>query len=471
MAEIEAQTYVKLFLIWLLFTIVVRAILWSTRRHPRRPPGPPSLPVIGHLHLISALPHQSFHALAARHGPIMQIFLGSVSCVVVSCPEMAKEFLKAHERSFSNRFVSAAVHQLSYESKGFLFARYGRFWKFMKKICMSELLGSRTLDHFRHVPADVAEEGEAREAVDLGGELLTLMNSIISRMVLGRRWCESEGEVEEVRKMVKDTAEVAGEFNVGDFVWLCKGLDLQRMKKRVGKIHERDLLHILWDIHEDESREMKLTRENVKAFILDIFMAGTDTSSITMEWALAELLRNPNVMEKAREEIDSVTGNSSRLIEESDVVNLPYMRAIVKETLRLHPTSPMIGRESSENINVCGFDIREKTWLLVNLWSMGRDPKVWEKPLEFRPERFMGEEKQFDVRGQNFQLMPFGTGRRACPGASLALQVVPSNLAAMVQCFEWKVEGSVSMEEKPSMTLPRAHPLVCVPVPRLSLSF
>jgi len=203
----------------------------------------------------------------------------------------------------------------------------------------------------------------------------------------------------------------------------------------------------------------------------DIFMAGTDTSSITMEWALAELLRNPNVMEKAREEIDSVTGNSSRLIEESDVVNLPYMRAIVKETLRLHPTSPMIGRESSENINVCGFDIREKTWLLVNLWSMGRDPKVWEKPLEFRPERFMGEEKQFDVRGQNFQLMPFGTGRRACPGASLALQVVPSNLAAMVQCFEWKVEGSVSMEEKPSMTLPRAHPLVCVPVPRLSLSF
>ncbi|KAG2403444.1 Cytochrome P450 [Vigna angularis] len=509
MAETEAQTYVQLFFIWLLSTIVFRAILWSMRRHPRRPPGPPSLPIIGHLHLISALPHRSFQALATRYGPIMQIFLGSVSCVVVSSPELAKEFLKTNESSFSNRFVSAAVHHLSYGSKGFLFARYGSFWKFMKKICMSELLGSRTLDQFLHVREQetrrflrvLRTKGEAREAVDVGGELLTLTNSVISRMVLGRTWCESEGEVAEVRKMVEDTVELAGKFNVGDFVWVCRWLDLQRMKKRVEEIVEkfdgmmervirehmeerqrrkergdeeekvRDLLHILLDIHEDESREMKLTRENVKAFILDILMAGTDTSAITIEWALAELIRNPKVMEKAREEIESVRGNKSGVIGESDIVNLPYMRSIVKETLRLHPTTPMIGRESSEKMKVCGYEIGEKTWLLVNLWSMGRDPKVWEEALEFRPERFMGEEKQFDIRGQNFELMPFGTGRRVCPGASLALQVVTSNLAAMVQCFDWKVEGSVSMEEKPSMTLPRAHPLFCVPVPRFSLSF
>lgn len=211
--------------------------------------------------------------------------------------------------------------------------------------------------------------------------------------------------------------------------------------------------------------------EKLHVCMQDIFMAGTDTSAITMEWALAELIRNPKVMEKAREEIDSVTGNNSRVIGESDIVNLPYMRSIVKETLRLHPTTPMIGRESSEKMKVCGYEIPEKTWLLVNLWSIGRDPKVWEEPIEFRPERFMGEEKEFDLRGQKFELMPFGTGRRVCPGASLALQLVTSNLAAMVQCFDWKVEGSLSMEEKPSMTLPRAHPLLCVPVPRFSLSF
>ncbi|CAJ1967483.1 unnamed protein product [Sphenostylis stenocarpa] len=509
MAETQTQTYLQLFFLWLLLTIVVRVILVSTRRQLRRPPGPPSLPVVGHLHLISALPHRSFHELSTRYGPIMQIFLGSVSCVVISCPELAKEFLKTNEGSFLNRFISEAVHHLSYGSNGFLFAPYGKFWKFMKKICMSELLGGRTLDQFLHVREQetlrflraLRTKGEARESVNVSGELLTLTNSIISRMVLGRTCCESDGEVEEVRRMVEDTAELAGKFNLADFVWVCKGLDLQRMKKRLVEILQRfdgmmervireheeererrkergeegervgDLLDILLEIHQDETREMKLSIENVKAFILDIFMAGTDTSAITMEWALAELIRNPNVMEKAREEIGSVTGNNSRIIQESDLGNLPYMRAIVKETLRLHPTSPFIGRESSESSKVCGYDIPAKTLLFVNLWSMGRDPKLWEKPLEFRPERFMGEEKQFDVRGQNFQLMPFGSGRRVCPGASLALQVIPSNLAAMVQCFEWKVEGSISMEEKPAMTLPRAHPLVCVPVPRFSLSF
>lgn len=197
-------------------------------------------------------------------------------------------------------------------------------------------------------------------------------------------------------------------------------------------------------------------------------MAGTDTAAITIEWALVELINNPHVMEKARQEIDSVTGKS-RLIQESDIPNLPYMRAIIKETLRIHPTVPVIVRESSESCKVYGYEIAAKTVLFVNLWSMGRDPKLWENPLEFRPERFMCEENnKFDMRGQNFQLMPFGTGRRGCPGASLALQAVPTNLAAMIQCFEWKVggDGTVNMEEKPSTTLPRAHPLICVPIPR-----
>lgn len=200
-------------------------------------------------------------------------------------------------------------------------------------------------------------------------------------------------------------------------------------------------------------------------------MAGTDSSAVTIEWAMAELINHPQVMERARQEIDSVTGNN-RLVQESDLPNLPYIRAIVKESLRIHPTLPLIGRRSTESCNVGGYDIPAKCPLFVNLWSMGRDPNVWENPLEFKPERFMSEEmKQFDVRGQNFKLMPFGTGRRVCPGASLALLAVPTNLAAMIQCFEWKVlhgerNGIVNMEEKPAISLPRAHPLICVLMPR-----
>ena len=185
---------------------------------------------------------------------------------------------------------------------------------------------------------------------------------------------------------------------------------------------------------------------------------------------MAELINHPNIMKKARQEIDTVIGKT-RLVEESDIANLPYLQAIVKETLRLHPTGPLLVRESSENCNINGYDIPKKTQLLVNVWAIGRDPNHWEDPLEFKPERFVESgKKQMDVRGQHFEFLPFGSGRRGCPGTSLGLHIVQTSLAVMVQCFDWKVEegdGTVDMEEGPGLTLPRANPILCVPVARL----
>ncbi|WVZ01038.1 hypothetical protein V8G54_027107 [Vigna mungo] len=187
----------------------------------------------------------------------------------------------------------------------------------------------------------------------------------------------------------------------------------RKKRKEVGSgrddDHIKDLLDVLLDIHEDENSDIKLTKENIK----DVFMTGTDIAALTIVWALAD-----------------------RLVEESDLVNLPYLQAIVKETLRIHPTGPLIVRESSESCNIWGYEIPPKTQF--------RDPNHWENPLEFRPER-----------GQYFHLIPFGSGRRGCPGTSLALQVVQTNLAAMIQCFQWKVKGeneTVDMEEKPGST-------------------
>ncbi|CAJ2673134.1 unnamed protein product [Trifolium pratense] len=277
--------------------------------------------------------------------------------------------------------ITSAVEYLSYGSKGFLFAPYGDYWKFMKKMCMSELLGGRTLDQLRPLRQQetlrflrlLQKKGEAREIVDVGDELLTLTNNIITRMIMRKTCSENDSDVEDIRKMVKDTAELAGKFNVSDFIWFCKSLDFQGMNKRLkgiidkfdtmmervikeheeekkkrkengeGVAHVKNLLDILLEILEDESTEIKLSRENVKAFILDIFMAGTDTSAITIEWCLAELINNPDVMDKARQEIDSIMLDMNRLIEESDIPNLPYLQAIVKETLRIHPTAPMLG--------------------------------------------------------------------------------------------------------------------------------
>ncbi|TKY62569.1 3,9-dihydroxypterocarpan 6A-monooxygenase [Spatholobus suberectus] len=509
----DYQGYILLFIAWLVSTIVVRAILSRKQNKTDRPPRPLALPIIGHLHLLAPIPHQALHKLSTRYGPIMHLLLGSVPCVVASTPEAAREFLKTHETRFSNRPQSSAVDYLTYGSQDFSFAPYGPYWKFMKKICMSELLGGHTLSQLLPVRRQetlrflrlLLQKGKAGEAVDVGGELLTLSNNVVSRMIMSQTCSENDREAEEVRKLVQDTVLLTGKFNVSDFIWFFRNWDLQGFGKRLKEIRDRfdtmmeraikeheeerrkreelgsggegqikDLLDILLDIHEDENSDIKLTIENIKAFIFDIFMAGTDSSALTTEWALAELINHPHVMERTRQEIDAVIGNS-RVVEESDLVNLSYLQAVVKETLRIHPTGPLIVRESSESCTIWGYEIPAKTQLFVNVWAIGRDPNHWENPLEFRPERFISEEEsgksQLDVRGQHFHLIPFGSGRRGCPGTSLALQVVQTNLAAMIQCFEWKVKGgidTVDMEEKPGITLSRAHPLICVPVPRLN---
>ncbi|KAJ9181141.1 hypothetical protein P3X46_009304 [Hevea brasiliensis] len=510
----DMQDYAIQILIFLASFFILLIIFDKARNKYRLPPSPRALPIIGHMHLLGPIPHQAFHKLSIRYGPLVYFFIGSKPCVLASTPEMAKEILKNNESNFMNRPKVANLDYLTYGSADFATIPYGPHWKFMKKLCMTELLGSRTLDQFLPIRQEetkrflkvVLKKAEAKEAVNIGGELMRLTNNIISRMVLRTRCSDKEDEAGEVRKLVKELNELGAKFNLSDSIWFCKNLDLQgfekrlkdardrydNMMERIMKKHEdarkneevgdggdtmKDLLDLLLDIYEDENAERRLTRENIKAFIMNIFGAGTDTSSITVEWGLAELINHPHVMEKARLEIDSVVGKT-RLVQESDIANLPYLQAIVKEVLRLHPTGPLIVRESSEDCMIAGYTIPAKTRLFVNVWSLGRDPNYWENPLEFRPERFRSEEwsgksNMLDVRGQYFHLLPFGTGRRSCPGASLALQFVPTTLAAIIQCFELKVgdgdiNGTVDMEEGPGLTLPRAHSLVCFPVARLS---
>ncbi|CAA2974435.1 cytochrome P450 93A3-like [Olea europaea subsp. europaea] len=506
----EFQDYVIYFLVWLISTVLIRIFL-KKQSTSGLPPSPLALPVIGHLHLLAPIPHQALAKLSQRYGPLIHLFLGSVPCVVASSPEMAKEFLKTYESSYSNRPQIFAVDYLTYGSQDFSFAPYGPYWKFMKKLCMSELLGGQTLElllpvrrsEMRSFIEFLSSKASAGKSVDIGGELIRLANNVISRMIMSERCSEDEDEAGDVRKLVQEIAELTGRFNLTDFIWFCKNLDLQGFRKRLKEVRGRfdsmmeriidehqnsgrklkleneegegvkDLLDILLNISANEISEMSLTRENIKAFILDIFAAGTDTSAITTEWALAELINHPNILRKAQHEINSVVGKK-RLVEESDISNLPYLQAIVKETLRLHPTGPLIVRESSDDCNVAGYHIPAKTRLFVNVWAIGRDPEHWENPLEFRPERFLNEDgnlkAQLDVRGQHYHLLPFGSGRRGCPGTSLALLVVQTTLAAMIQCFEWKVEGNgtVNMEEGPGLTLPKAHPLICFPVARLN---
>ncbi|PON89553.1 Cytochrome P450, E-class, group I [Trema orientale] len=526
---------VELLALFLVIFLLIRPLLTSIFRTNRLPPSPIALPIIGHFHLLGPIIHRSFQRLTNRYGPVISLRLGSIPCIVVSSPDLAREFLKTNEANFSAHNASIAIDRLTYAS-GVAFAPYGPYFKFIKKLTINELLGSRPVSSFASLRAKerdrflrlLAEKSERGEAVNLTEELPKLSNNVVSLMVLGTS--NDRDHVDEARLVIKEVTKVIGEFNLSDFVWFLRNVDLQGIRKRIEATFKRydallekvisdreelrrrkkmnkkdnnddnvsnnsndglevkDFLDILLDNMEDENAEIKLTRAHIKGIIVDYFTAGTDTTAITTEWALAELINHPKVLEKAREEIDRVVGKS-RLVSESDSPDLPYIQAILKETLRLHPPLPLLERKCVKECKIGEYVIPENAMLFVNNWAMARDPKTWESPLDFRPERFLqassepGEHKlgPIDVKGHHFQLLPFGSGRRMCPGVNLATQMLPALLANIIQLFDLTVAGSpgghlrdgndqavLNMEEGPGFTAPRLHELVCVPVSRLS---
>ncbi|CAN6207274.1 unnamed protein product [Urochloa humidicola] len=366
----------------LLLVAGVTVILYALHRRRvtnggglRLPPSPYALPFLGHLHLLAPLPHQALHRLAARHGPLLYLRLGSVPAIAACSPDAAREVLKTHEPAFLDRPKPAAVRRLTYGGQDFSFSPYGPYWRFMKRACVHELLAGRTLDRLRHVRreevarlvASLSAAAGSAAPVDVDAALMGLTGDIVSRMVMSRRWTGDGGDTEEMRAVVAETAELTGTFNLQDYIGVFEHWDVQGIGKRVDAVHRRfdammekiltareaerrrrreedggevgakDVLDMLFDMHEDEAAEMPLTRDNIKAFMLDIFAAGTDTTTITLEWALSELINNPSVLRRAQAELDAVVG-PTRLADESDLPNLPYLQAIAKETLRLHPT-------------------------------------------------------------------------------------------------------------------------------------
>ncbi|KAH6822016.1 hypothetical protein C2S53_014486 [Perilla frutescens var. hirtella] len=501
--QVEMALYAALFL---LSAAVVRSVLDRKRGRPPYPPGPFPLPIIGHLHLLGPRLHQTFHDLSQRYGPLMQLRLGSIRCVIAASPELAKECLKTHELVFSSRKHSTAIDIVTYDSS-FAFSPYGPYWKFIKKLCTYELLGARNLAHFQPIRTlevksflqILMRKGESGESFNVTEELVKLTSNVISHMMLSIRCSETESEAEAARTVIREVTQIFGEFDVSDIIWLCKNFDFQGIRKRSEDIQRRydallekiitdrekqrrthgggggggeakDFLDMFLDIMESGKAEVKFTREHLKALILDFFTAGTDTTAIVCEWAIAEVINNPNVLKKAQEEIANIVG-FDRILQESDAPNLPYLQALIKETFRLHPPIPMLARKSISDCVIDGYTIPANTLLFVNLWSMGRNPKIWDYPTAFQPERFLEKEKAaIDVKGQHFELLPFGTGRRGCPGMLLAIQEVVIIIGTMIQCFDWKLpdgSGHVDMAERPGLTAPRETDLFCRVVPRV----
>ncbi|CAN0853972.1 Cytochrome P450 93B2 [Linum grandiflorum] len=277
------------------------------------PPGPTSLPFIGHLHLLGPVIHQTFDTMASRYGPLMNIKLGSISAIVVSSPDLAREFLKTHELNFSMRPTSIAIDCLTYDNISFAFAPYGPYWKFIKKISTVELLGSRMLNQFRPIRAQELRgllglllqksQQDGGGKVNLSQELLRFSNNVICMMMMGMRASGTDDEAEVARGLARDVSQIFGEFNVSDFMWFLKKWDVQGFKRRSEDIRRRfdcllegivakreevraeerrgsgeggkrrpaaDFLDLMLDVIEDEEAEIKLTRDHLKALVLEV---------------------------------------------------------------------------------------------------------------------------------------------------------------------------------------------------------
>ncbi|KAL5975970.1 hypothetical protein ACLOJK_020299 [Asimina triloba] len=494
------------------------------------PPSPVALPVLGHLHLLRPLLHQAFHVLAMRYGPLFRLHFPTIGNVlVVSSPALAKDFFKSQDPLFAARPHLVANDYLGEASVIYTFLPYGSSWKFLKKLFVAELFSSKKLERtarireeeIRRLLASLLEKSKLGAPAELEELLTRLSGNIIWRMMIGRWSGEAEEEEGmECQKLVRKMAEVLGKLTAVHLVtgrlatWdlLGYGQRLKHLDERFAVImekimngykgkqkinlkkneekdedeDEKDLLDVLLNIVDDESSEFKLTRSNIKSIVKainhlflnsqthEILTAGTETLSDTLSWALAELINHPTTAKKARDEMDSVVGKN-RLVNESDIPKLPYIQAICKETMRLHPVVPLIPRRCVRDCTVAGYDIPSDTTVFVNVWAIGRDPDHWANPLEFHPERFLDSSSpNIEVRGQQYQLLPFGSGRKMCLGAPLAWPVMQVALAAMVQCFDWKVfdeepggsEKIVEMEEKGGHTLRMAKPLSCIPIAR-----
>jgi len=490
--------------ILVLFVVFFCKYRLKTKRasNPELPPGPFPWPIIGNLHMLGELPHRTLKDLADTYGPIMFLRLGSVPAVVVSSPEIAKLFLKTHDLIFASRPQSAAGKYLFYNCKDVGFAPYGDYWRQMRKICVLELLTPRRIESFQSLREEEVsamirsiwqESEKGVKPVNISKALSAFTANIICRMLMGRKCSEAPAGSKGFTELLRDMSPLAGAFYIGDFIPRLGWLDFQGIRTGLKKVHEEfdALVEGIFNEHVESRNQNGLanncfvevlldisesgniiSRNDMKALLLDMLFGGTDTSAATIEWAMLETLRNPVVMKRVQEELESVVGKDGR-VKPCDLPNLEYLQCVVKESQRLHTTVPLlVPRESMEACSVAGYQIPAKTRIIVNAWAIGRDPVVWgDDALAFKPERFMqgGRNTDIDLRGQHFELIPFGAGRRGCPGVALALEVVGLGLAQLFHCFDWSlknrngVQEELNLDEKFGITMPPRFPLFAVP--------
>ncbi|MED6114797.1 hypothetical protein PIB30_083892 [Stylosanthes scabra] len=432
----------------------------------------------------------------------MHLKLGETSVMVVSSPEVAKEVFKTHDINFAERPKHLGADILTYGSTNIATARYGGYWKQLRRIATMELLSPKRVSSFKSIREEEVTNlitwisANNGSCVNLSEKVASLTSVITARAIFGKKCKDQEEFISLLKKLGNIVERIFVVFSLfPSHMWLHfisgakreaekvhKEFDIvieniikekiKRMKNGGDESETEDLLSILLNIVEDHGAyEYPVTINSAKAIVFDLFGAGIETSSGVIEWAISELVKNPRTMARAQEEVRTVFGVNGYTNESSSSLEkLTYLKAVIKETMRLHPPFPLLlPRECRETCEINGYTIAGGTQVIVNAWAIGRDPKHWggEEDAEiFRPERFL--ESSIDYKGSDAEFIPFGAGRRICPGIYFAVASIESCVAQLLYYFDWKVPengGEIDMAEYFGSTARRKNDLILVPIP------
>ncbi|KAF5195104.1 Cytochrome p450 [Thalictrum thalictroides] len=485
----------------LLFCSIV-FLLWINRgirseKSLNLPPSPPKLPIIGHLLYLGKLPHRSFLALSEKYGPIMLLYFGPTPALIVSSAEICKQIMKTHDTIFANRPTSSASKAFVGGDLDVGFAPYGEYWREIRKIFVTDLLTAKRRESFKFVREEEIDKmvsiikqscSEGYDVTVNVSELVaTVVRNFIPRIALGESW----GRTAKYADLPKLVAENLGTITFEDVLPSLKWLDVltgldKRIKDVAKTVHQfldeviddhltsrkgddepRDFVDTLLAYQRDPTSAIELTRESLKTIVLDMYVGGIDMLNTSFEWVMTEVFNHPNVMKKLQKEIREVVGTKCK-VDENDITRMDYLHCVIKETLRVHPTlALLIPRLSSASTTIEGYHIPAKTRVYINAWAISRDPKIWDRPEEFIPERFI--DNPIDFKSQDFEFTPFGGGRRMCPAVSFATNSLEAVIANLFYWFNWKLpndakEMKLDTTEASGATLHKKYPVVLVPI-------
>lgn len=467
------------------------------------PPGPFAWPIIGALPYIGKYPQRGLLKLSEKYGPVMSVWFGQKLVIVATSPEAATEFLRTQDANFCARPKHQVCQILM--PHDITFSDVSAHTKYLRKLVQGQFSTTKRMEdaqklrsaEIAYLVRTIPTEG----MVNVKFHIETLIGNIFSQLVLSKRLVQptsyevsmttvkkfdaDAGKLRDLMTMTSDIDRSIGTFNAGDFIPAMKSLNVQGLNGRFQRfkekmdafvaviIHERltvrqaagsayeskDYLDALLDEIDVKDNEIDLT--TVRSMIWEIFAAGMETNIASTEWAMSELVQNPDVMKKAQAQLDAVVGRD-RLVHDTDIPKLTYIKAIVKESFRFHPPIAFLPRKAIQSTKAFGYDIPQGANVFVNMWGMGRLESVYPEPMRFNPDRFLpgGANANLDLQGQSMELLPFGSGRRVCPGMPVGYNMVQSAVATLLHSFNWTApEGHSLMEGTGEATLYKATPL------------